>query len=152
MTGAAATEARVPGHLLGGVPELGIPADTEVSRAAVMQHVLDAWGLVYPLRFAVQVLLAFGQCRDPRIAVLVALFFVAVAREVGITGKQRDSDLQASSVAAMFGFGPRFRAALIYLRWAALAGTRAERNNHLDGAMEHLEAILAEVHGRELTP
>ncbi len=152
MTHVGATEGLVTGHLLGGVPELGIHADAEIPRAILVRRVLDAWGLIYPLRFAVQVLLAFGHTPDPRLAILVAMYFAAVARDLEPIGKQRDSDLQASPVAFMFGLGPRLRAALIYLRWAALSATRAEQNNHLDGAMEHLEAILAEMPKRREMP
>lgn len=143
MTRIGPTEALVPGHLLGGVPELGIAADVEIPRAGLMTSVLNAWGLAYPLRFAVQVLLAFGGQRDPRLALEVTLFFIALAEAIGPVGERRDSDVQATAVAHMFGLSPHLRAALIYLRWAALAGTTDEQNNHLDGAIEHIKAVIA---------
>jgi hypothetical protein len=142
---APATEARIPGHLLGGVPELGVPAEADISRSDLVTRVLDAWGLIYPLRFSVQILLAFGHTRDPRIALMVATSFLAMARESKGLGELRDCPLQASAVAAALWLGPRYRAALIYLRWAALSGSCAERNNHIDGALEHLDALVAEM-------
>jgi hypothetical protein len=112
-----------------------------VTRPAAVEEVLDAWGLVDPLRYAVQLLLDFGRMPNPSLAIDGAMMLIGAAREHDKANRGcRDSELQASEVAVAFGLCPYLRAALVDLRWAGLSGSAVERNGHLDHALE----VLAE--------
>lgn len=112
----------------------------------LVSSILDAWGLVDPLRSAVQLLLDFGRIANPAIAIDGALMLVAAARQNDkASRRRRRSDVYASCVAATFGLGLHFRGALIELRWAGLAGSAEERNAHLEHAEMRLAAAKAEL-------
>jgi len=126
-----------------------IPAPENALR---VEDVLDAWRLVNPLRYAVQLLLDYGGVGTPasRMAVLAACRTLLSATKVTAhpTRAKRSSDLLALPVADAFGV-EALGIVLIELRWAGLAASVLERDMHLDVAEQRLGKIMADL--REAT-
>jgi hypothetical protein len=120
-----------------------VTTQTRPGAQLIVEHVLDAWDLVDPLRTAVRLLLEAGRFA-PVVGLVDVKALIQDARLDGSNRGRRSSGLSATEVAGAFlGRDARLRSVLIELRWAALAGSAAERDSHLAVAEERLAEVIA---------